>query len=148
MHLSRTLRILMILTVSLCLILPSVAMAKKKKKGRRRVVVTTQQHGIGAGGVPALRDMLLSRIQTLDTTVLLLDARLLDLELRLQELEDLATDDDMDGFSENQGDCDDTLASVFPGATEDPTNGIDDDCDGLIDEIDLAPGTGGGTTTL
>jgi hypothetical protein len=33
------------------------------------------------------------------------------------------------------GDCDDTNASVFPGALEDCLNGIDNDCDGLIDNV-------------
>ena len=43
-----------------------------------------------------------------------------------------AIDDDSDGFTEDQGDCDDTNSSVFPGAIEYP-NGTDDDCDGLTD---------------
>ncbi|MBT3217790.1 MAG: hypothetical protein HN348_01755, partial [Proteobacteria bacterium] len=42
-------------------------------------------------------------------------------------------DDDLDGFSEEQGDCDDTDSDIYPGATELP-NGLDDDCDGTIDE--------------
>ncbi len=37
------------------------------------------------------------------------------------------------GYVANGGDCDDTNAGVFPGATE-ACNGRDDDCDGLIDE--------------
>lgn len=48
-----------------------------------------------------------------------------------------AFDDDGDGYTEGQGDCDDLDASVFPLATEFPDghpNGIDDDCDGSIDE--------------
>ena len=37
------------------------------------------------------------------------------------------------GYVFNSTDCDDTKASVYPGATE-VCNGIDDDCDGLVDE--------------
>lgn len=42
-------------------------------------------------------------------------------------------DNDNDGYAEDEGDCDDTLASVHPNAQE-VCNGIDDDCNGLIDE--------------
>ena len=38
-------------------------------------------------------------------------------------------DDDGDGFTENDGDCDDGDASVNPDATDIPDNGIDEDCD-------------------
>ena len=44
-----------------------------------------------------------------------------------------AQDDDGDGYSELDGDCDDMLASVYPGATE-LDNHLDDDCDGEVDE--------------
>jgi len=42
-------------------------------------------------------------------------------------------DEDGDGITVTDGDCDDTNASVYPGRTED-CNGIDDNCNGLVDE--------------
>jgi Putative metal-binding motif len=42
-------------------------------------------------------------------------------------------DDDGDGYTEIEGDCDDEDAAVFPGAVE-VINQIDDDCDGDVDE--------------
>ncbi|MFT7517965.1 MAG: hypothetical protein ACI9MC_000089 [Kiritimatiellia bacterium] len=42
-------------------------------------------------------------------------------------------DQDEDGWTPNQGDCNDKNETVFPGAEELP-NEVDDDCDGDIDE--------------
>ena len=50
---------------------------------------------------------------------------------------------DNDGFSRLTGDCDDQRAWVHPGAPEIPANGLDDDCDGRIDESVLAEPAGG-----
>jgi len=50
-----------------------------------------------------------------------------------------AADADGDGFA-GSSDCDDTNASVYPGASE-TCNAIDDNCDGVVDE-----GCGGAMT--
>lgn len=42
-------------------------------------------------------------------------------------------DDDGDGFSEEEGDCDETSAATFPGAPE-TVDGADNDCDGRVDD--------------
>jgi hypothetical protein len=43
------------------------------------------------------------------------------------------SDQDGDGYAAAAGDCDDGSAVVSPGADE-QVNGVDDDCDGLVDE--------------
>jgi len=45
----------------------------------------------------------------------------------------LDIDNDGDGFTENEGDCDDSDEDTYPGAFE-LLNGIDDDCNGLVDD--------------
>lgn len=54
-------------------------------------------------------------------------------------------DNDDDGYTENQGDCDDSDANTYPGATE-IEDGSDNDCDGEIDQQQLQVGDfyGGG----
>ena len=50
---------------------------------------------------------------------------------------DPSQDADGDGFSADQGDCDDGNTGIFPGATE-RCDGIDSDCDGEDGGDDLA----------
>jgi len=49
--------------------------------------------------------------------------------------DDGASDDDSDGSTEQDGDCDDTDPSRSPSETE-TANGIDDDCNGCVDDVD------------
>lgn len=48
---------------------------------------------------------------------------------------DRTTDDDLDGYSNLDGDCDDEDAAVYPGAIE-VCNDKDDDCNGMVDGYD------------
>ena len=49
------------------------------------------------------------------------------------EREALLTDNDLDGINEVDGDCNDDNPAIYPGAPE-LCNGVDDDCDDVIDE--------------
>lgn len=55
-----------------------------------------------------------------------------------EEIDESLTDDDGDGLSEDEGDCDDTDADISPEAEETPYDGIDNDCDEetLDDDLD------------
>jgi hypothetical protein len=48
-------------------------------------------------------------------------------------------DDDLDGFSENEGDCDDSDSTFNPDALDDENDGLDQNCDGVIDDGYTAP---------
>ena len=47
---------------------------------------------------------------------------------------DTGTDEDTDGWSVEDGDCDDNNIYVNPGRDEDPDDGLDNDCDLSTDE--------------
>ncbi|MBI5641100.1 MAG: SUMF1/EgtB/PvdO family nonheme iron enzyme [Nitrospirae bacterium] len=55
-------------------------------------------------------------------------------EVVYQGVDPANIDDDVDGVTENQGDCNDGSNTIFPGATEICGDGIDQNCDG----VDLA----------
>jgi len=57
------------------------------------------------------------------------------LETNLQEVLE-SIDNDYDGYTENQGDCDDSNAAINPGAVE-VQDTIDNNCNGEVDELDL-----------
>ena len=68
------------------------------------------------------------------------------LQSQINELQEIIFDDvdnDGDGFSENQGDCDDNNALIYPNATEE-CDSLDNNCNGTIDE-NAAQATGLGT---
>jgi hypothetical protein len=46
----------------------------------------------------------------------------------------VGADNDGDGVSKDEGDCDDADAAVHPAAQEFDGNGLDDDCDGTVDD--------------
>ena len=52
-----------------------------------------------------------------------------------------ATDDDGDGYTEDQGDCDDANPEIFPNAVDFVDDGIDQDCSGA--DATLVPVLGG-----
>ena len=58
-------------------------------------------------------------------------------------------DDDGDGWTKAEGDCDDTNVDISPRDTEEPGNGRDDDCDGIADDgLDEGDADGDGWTIL
>lgn len=50
--------------------------------------------------------------------------------------DDGATDDDGDGYAEIEGDCDDTDPSLSPNLPELAGDGLDNDCNGCVDDAD------------
>ncbi len=70
-------------------------------------------------------------VDTLDNCPTVANADQADTDLN--EVGDVCQDDDADGSTLADGDCNDTDATIYPTATE-TVNGIDDNCNGTIDE--------------
>jgi len=85
-------------------------------------------------------ERIVAALRSLDSRVGSLEDTVGELDVRVAALEELANDDDLDGLSENLGDCDDANPDVNPMMFEVPGNDIDDDCDFQIDEPEDEPG--------
>lgn len=130
-----------LLASALVFVLATPAFAGAKNHGPG----SPQGNGLGAGGVPALRDrvvfleglvhQLTDRVSNLEQANDALESRVDQLETRVDTLEAAtarATDNDGDGFSEDLGDCNDADPSVHPGAAENPATPFDDNCNGSL----------------
>lgn len=56
------------------------------------------------------------------------------IDTSVDDTEDSDADQDDDGFSPEQGDCDDANPRVSPARGEDDSDDVDNDCDGKVDE--------------
>jgi hypothetical protein len=109
--------------------------------GREMVIwgqsITYYDAGNGARYDPILDSWsptsMASAPQPAGTSVWIGDAMLVWSKAGLVSLYHLAPDADGDGFTVCAGDCDDAAPGVHPGATE-ACNGLDDDCNGLVDD--------------
>ena len=54
-------------------------------------------------------------------------------EMTYEVLPGTQVDNDADGYTEEEGDCDDTQSTISPDGVE-IINQLDDDCDGIVDE--------------
>ena len=85
---------------------------------------------LSGNGIVSMYNLMTNSEQILDVTRFVSDS---------MENISIDRDNDGDGFSENQGDCDDNSATVYPGAVEICGDGIDQDCNGsdLACSIDI-----------
>ena len=116
-------KIALLAMLALAVAIPGVSLAKKNDK-----------YGIGKGGMPALRDQIFALIDGLQDEINGALRRVRHLEKSVAALENQFVDEDGDGSYQLLPDCDDADPNVSPLLSEIPSNGIDDDCDQLIDE--------------
>jgi len=116
------------------LVLPTIALAAKTATGEKLDIVVENEIQARIDGDAALDE----RLQILEEMLQNVDG-LGDLIERLQYLEDRLqnSDFDEDGYAPAQGDCDDSNPTISPGVILEPVDGIDNNCDGIVDNYSI-----------
>lgn len=66
----------------------------------------------------------------------------------ISSADDPGQDRDLDGFTDNQGDCNDDDAQIYPGAVERCSDTVDRDCDGVYSVCCRSDSSGSGSGCL